>query len=127
MAFVPEKEANAALELGRPVTFFCTRREHPNPLQRRSHPGGQKGIPVVVKMQIQRLPIIHPAAFQVAVRDREAKGPDEMKPDIRVGAKTPDVSRVLRDFRVKQDDMTPRLLHTECAFAQSFWRSRIIR
>tara|TARA_Y100000588_G_scaffold266828_1_gene281862 strand:- start:144 stop:572 length:429 start_codon:yes stop_codon:yes gene_type:complete len=62
---------------------------------------GKKGIPIIVLMQIQGMPIIHPGPSQMLVVYLEAIGFDEMESAIRISAKSPDVAGVLRYFRTK--------------------------
>jgi hypothetical protein len=56
-------------------------------------------------MHIQRLPIIHPCAPQIPIIDHVSERMNQMQPRARERAHAPDVSGVLRDFRLEKHDV----------------------
>ena len=59
---------------------------------------------------IQILPIIHSAAFQITVGQWKTERANEMQARICAGTQTPDVARVLRNLRTKKNDVN----HLKC-------------
>jgi hypothetical protein len=56
-------------------------------------------------VDVERIPVVHSTPPEMLIRNREAKWMNQMKPTLGDGTKATDVSRILRDFRVKQNDV----------------------
>jgi len=56
-------------------------------------------------MHIQRVPIVHTTALEMLVRDGETERMDQMKTAFIDRAQSPDISGILRNLRIIEDDM----------------------
>ena len=103
MAFIAKDEPVAVGIFGIPVGFLCPSGKEPQSL--RFFRAGLKCFPVVVVVQVEAVPVIHPAAPDLFVGNVETEGMNEM--EARVGNRTepPDVTGVLWDFRIEEDDV----------------------
>ena len=111
MAFVAKKQPVPCLKLAIPVSLGRLCSEHPNTLFLRSKRRGEETLPIIVVVNIERLPVIHSTALQVAVGDGEAKGTNQVEAAVHKSTQTPDVPGVLRNLWIKEDDVTTRLSH----------------
>jgi hypothetical protein len=56
-------------------------------------------------VDVERVPVVHPTPLEMLIRNREAKRMNQMQPTLGDRTKAPNVTRILRDFRVKKDDV----------------------
>lgn len=65
--------------------------------------GGPESRPIIMVPDIEMIPVIHSAPLEMAIGDRKSQRMDQMENTIGDGAKPPDISRILGNFRLKKD------------------------
>lgn len=106
MAFIAKDEAIAIAVFHIPVSLLCTRGKEPESL--RSIRAGSKSLPVVVVMQVEAVPVVHSAAPDLLIGNVETEWMNEMEASTGNRTQPTDVTGVLRDFGVKEDDVQHR-------------------
>jgi hypothetical protein len=102
-AFVAKDEAVTVGKLGGPEILRGFRRKQPQAA--RGDGAGAKRGPVGVFVHIERIPVVHAGAAQVAVVDRKSERVDEVQPRARERAHPADVAGILWDFWREKDDV----------------------
>jgi hypothetical protein len=64
-------------------------------------------------VDVERLPIVHSTPPEMLIRNREAKWMNQMQPTLGDRTKATNVSRILRDFRIKKDNVKHVLINEE--------------
>lgn len=103
MAFVSEKESVAIGVFNIPIRVFGLGGKEPEPLG--SVGTRAKGFPVFVMMDIEVVPIVHPAAADLFIRNLKSEGIDEVESALGDGAKATDVTGVLGDFGIEENEV----------------------
>ena len=68
----------------------------------------KEGIPIVVLLEVERMPVIHAGSTQPLVVYLETIGPNEVKAATGVGAQPPDVAGVLRNLGTEEYEVNHR-------------------
>ena len=110
VTFITEEKGIPRMKSRRPEVLFCMSCEEPDALRKTI--GLLEGLPGVVNRYIQMFPVIHATAPKISVFQGKAQGADQMQPGPREGTQASNISRVLRDFGLKKDDVQIR---THCA------------
>ena len=64
-----------------------------------------ESLPVFMVVDVERLPVVHPTSPKMFIRNREAKWMNQMQAALGDRTKATDVTRILGDFRIKQNDV----------------------
>lgn len=107
VAFVAEEEAIALCVGGVPERRLCFGGEKPEAGGGEGR--GDKGVKIVMDMDIEVVPVVHTGAAQVAVGDVKAEGADQVKAGVDPCAEASDIAGILRNFGIKEDDVQVRL------------------
>lgn len=102
-AFIAKNESVSVGVVCRPKTALGLRGEKPE--APRSHRAGSKRGPILVLMDVQRTPIVHSRPAEVAIVDDITQRVNEVQPRTGQRAHPADIASVLRNLRVKKDDM----------------------
>ena len=70
--------------------------------------GSKKNVPIVVLVEVERMPVVHTRSAEALVVYLEAIGSNEVKATTDVGAQPPDVTGVLRNLGTKEDEVNHR-------------------
>jgi len=103
MPFVAKDEPVAVFKTYIPIAVIRFRRKEPETFGRKL--ARFKCLPVVMMMHIQRVPVIHTTSFKMLIRDRESERMDKMQAGLRDRTKPTDITGVLRNFRIEEDDV----------------------
>jgi hypothetical protein len=101
--FVSKQKAIAVLKPDVPEGPGSLCRKKPKP--RRPHRTALKGVPTLMVVHVQSLPIVHSGPLQVTVRDAKSQGMNQVKPGVRHSAKPAHIAGVLGDLWFEKDDM----------------------
>ena len=102
-AFIPEQNPILIPKRNIHVRTLRMRCQQPNALG--AIWSVQKCLKVDIFANIQILPVIHAATFQIAVGQRKTERTNEMQACTSAGTQTPNVARVLRNFRAKKNNV----------------------
>ena len=106
VAFIAKDQTVAIGVFHIPVSLLCTGGKEPESL--RSMRAGVKSLPVVVVVQVEAVPVVHPAAPDLFIGYFETEGMNEMEAGTGNRTQPTDVTGVLRDFGIKEDDVQHR-------------------
>lgn len=109
MSFVSEEKPVAICVFNIPIQVFGLGGKKPDSL---GAPGaGAEGVPVIVVMDIEIVPVVHSAATDLFIGDVETERVNEVEAALSDRAEAPDVAGILGDLGVKKDQVK----HGGCA------------
>ena len=109
-----EQQPVAALEFRVPEACLRLCGEQPYPARRRGERRAFESLPVGVVHDVEALPVVHAAAFELRVGDCESERVDEVQTRPEHRAHSADIARVLRDFRAVENYMQNGIIVHAC-------------